>query len=401
MVNRSDDELFRKTYVTIDGEQLKENAQNICKSYPDYKYYIGVVKNNAYHHGMKCVNDFILGGVNYLAVSSLEEAIAIRTYNQTIPILCLEPIELEYIYDALNNNVTVTVENLDYLKELVKMDLKYELKVHLAVDSGMHRLGFVNSSSFTRAYLLIKDAKYLVLEGVYSHFATSGVADPYYDKQVKEFLDITKDIDLSTIPIVHFGRSLSLVEHPKLAFCNGIRLGIVLYGFNQSLKENNSLKGKLRALKRKRLQKKYQCSETFLQNDLNVKPALAFYTTIMSRREITPGDFVGYGANFLTKKSGYIYTLPVGYADGVTKDYGYVLIHKEKCLIVADCMDMILVFSQTKYQVGEHVEIFGDNIPIFEVTNRLGINAYHLFNQISNRVTTVHVLGNEKEEIKY
>ena len=67
-----------------------------------YKYYIGVVKNNAYHHGIKSILNLIEGGVNYLAVSSLEEAQAIRKYQSSIPILCLEPIDLEFIDDVLN-----------------------------------------------------------------------------------------------------------------------------------------------------------------------------------------------------------------------------------------------------------------------------------------------------------
>ena len=118
----------RKTYAVIDGEVLKENVEEIKKKYPEYEYYIGVVKNNAYHHGIKCVLDFVDGGVNYLAVSSLEEALEIRNYQREIPILCLEPIPLEYIDDVLNASVTITVDSLDYLKELERQDVYCELK---------------------------------------------------------------------------------------------------------------------------------------------------------------------------------------------------------------------------------------------------------------------------------
>ena len=210
----------RKTYATINGDILTENVKEIIKKYPDYKYYFGVVKNNAYHHGTKSVLDLIKGGVNYLAVSSLEEAIKVRKYATEIPILCLEPIHLDYIMDAINNNVTLTVESLEYAQKLIKMDLYDTLKIHLAIDSGMHRLGFFDSEELKEAYDLLKENPHILIEGVFSHFATSGVMDPYFDKQVKTFLEITKSIPLKEIPIVHMGRSLTLVNHPKLSFFN-------------------------------------------------------------------------------------------------------------------------------------------------------------------------------------
>ena len=77
--------MYRKTYVKIDNSVLTDNIKQIKKKYNNYKYYIGVVKANAYGHGDYIVNDLIKGGINYLAVSSLEEAISIRKYNQDIP----------------------------------------------------------------------------------------------------------------------------------------------------------------------------------------------------------------------------------------------------------------------------------------------------------------------------
>ena len=87
----------RKTYAVIDGNILTKNVEEIRKKYPDYQYYFGVVKNNAYHHGMKSVLDLIRGGINYLAVSSLEEALSVRKYTTDTPVLCLEPISLDLI----------------------------------------------------------------------------------------------------------------------------------------------------------------------------------------------------------------------------------------------------------------------------------------------------------------
>ena len=389
----------RKTYAYIDGNILENNIKEIKKKYPDYKYYIGVVKNNAYHHGMKCVLDMIRGGINYFAVSSLEEALALRKYTD-YPVLILEPISLEFVSDAINNNITLTVESLEYTKELLQEDIYSELKVHLAVDSGMNRLGFQTRKELDEALKLLKEHKKIVVEGLFTHFATSGVMDPHWDNQVKKFLNITKNIDLSKIPMVHLGRSLTLVNHPKLEYANAVRLGIIMYGFSQSRKEGSSLRSKLQKLKRNHYQKKYECSKTFLENDLKLNTAMSLYTEVISTRKVHTGDIVGYNA-YPIKEDGYILTLPVGYADGVTKDYKEVAIESKRYKIVSDCMDMIMVYSETPIKVGTKVEIFGRTIPISSVTRRLGLNSYHLFNQISDRVVRVHRSNDIEEEITY
>ena len=389
----------RKTYAYIDGNILENNIKEIKKKYPDYKYYIGVVKNNAYHHGMKCVLDMIRGGINYFAVSSLEEALALRKYTD-YPVLILEPISLEFVSDAINNNITLTVESLEYTKELLKEDIYSELKVHLAVDSGMNRLGFQTRKELDEALKLLKEHKKIVVEGLFTHFATSGVMDPHWDNQVKKFLNITKNIDFKEIPMVHLGRSLTLVNHPKLEYANAVRLGIIMYGFSQSRKEGTSLRSKLQKLKRNHYQKKYECSKTFLENDLKLNTAMSLYTEVISMRKVHVGDVVGYNA-YPIKEDGYILTLPVGYADGVTKDYKEVAIESKRYKIVSDCMDMIMVYSETPIKVGTKVEIFGRTIPISSVTRRLGLNSYHLFNQISDRVVRVHRSNDIEEEITY
>ena len=389
----------RKTYAYIDGNILENNIKEIKKKYPDYKYYIGVVKNNAYHHGMKCVLDMIRGGINYFAVSSLEEALALRKYTD-YPVLILEPISLEFVSDAINNNITLTVESLEYTKELLKEDIYSELKVHLAVDSGMNRLGFQTRKELDEALKLLKEHKKIVVEGLFTHFATSGVMDPHWDNQVKKFLNITKNIDFKEIPMVHLGRSLTLVNHPKLEYANAVRLGIIMYGFSQSRKEGTSLRSKLQKLKRNHYQKKYECSKTFLENDLKLNTAMSLYTEVISTRKVHTGDIVGYNA-YPIKGDGYILTLPVGYADGVTKDYKEVAIESKRYKIVSDCMDMIMVYSETPIKVGTKVEIFGRTIPISSVTRRLGLNSYHLFNQISDRVVRVHRSNDIEEEITY
>lgn len=389
--------MYRKTFARIDGDILKKNIEEIKKNYSNYEYYIGVVKNNAYNHGIYVVNDLIAGGVNYLAVSSLEEAIEIRKYNLDIPILCLEPIEIEYVYDAINNNVTLTVETLEYLQELNELKLKDLIKIHIKIDSGMNRLGFKSSKHLKNAIHLVNNNKKIYIEGIYSHFATSGVSDKYWDIQLNNFKDITKDINLKEILIVHLGRSLTMVNHPKISFCNGIRIGIVMFGFAQNMSKGNIFQ----ELKRNMLIKRYNISDTYRTNHLNLRTAFSLYSKVISLRKINEGEFVGYNANFIAKAPMFVATIPAGYADGVTKEFNFVIIKGKKCEIIADTMDMIIVKVDKNIKVGDKVEIFGDSIKIPEVTAKLGINAYHLFNQITNRVPRIHVREGFEEEIKY
>ncbi len=393
--------MYRKTYAKIDGKILEENVAEIKKKYNDYKYYFGVVKNNAYGHGMKIVTNLIASGINYLAVSSLEEALMARKFTIDIPILVLEPIEIEYIDDALSNKITLTIDNLDYLKKVNKLDLAYELKIHLKIDSGMNRLGFKDKKDINDAIKIIEKNPKLFLEGIYTHFATTGVNDYYYDRQLEKFKELTSSIDLKSIPIIHLDRSLTMVTHEKIEFANGVRLGIAMYGFSGSRNISKGLKNKLRTIKRNIYQKKYHISKTILENNLNLKTAFSLHSTIISIRKVCKGDVVGYNAIYKVKQDGYVATIPVGYADGVSKEFGFVAIHNKKYPIIADAMDMIMVLVDDKVKCKDDVEIFGKVISINEVKAKINTNAQHLFNRITTRVPRVHVDGIDEVEIKY
>ncbi len=393
--------MYRKTYAIIDEDKLKNNIKEIKAKYDNYKYYIGVVKNNAYNHGIKIINSLIEGGINYLAVSSLEEALDARKYNSKIPILCLEVIDLDYIYDCINNNVTITVESLEYLEKLNKIKLDFPIKIHLKLNTGMNRLGISEVNEVNKCVSIISENKKLILEGIYTHFATSGISDKYYDDQMKKFQELTKDIDLTSIPIVHLGRSLTLVNHDKPDFVNGIRLGIIMYGFSQSIKKDTSLRGKLRAIKRKKLIKKFNISKTYLTNDLNLKTAFSLYSNVMTIKKVKNKEFVGYGANFFADRDIKVAIIPIGYADGVTIKYKNVSIKGQKYQIIADSMDMLMVKVDNTVKIGDKVEIFGENISIREASRNNGCNSYRLFNMITNRVPRVYKKDKEKIEIKY
>ena len=386
--------MYRKTYAVIDSEKLKRNTKEIIKKYNKYNYYIAVVKNNAYHHGIKIVNDLIEAGINYLAVSSLEEALEIRKINNEIPILVLEPISLDFIDDCQMNNITLMIEKLDDLKKLNDKKLTYSQKIHLKIDSGMNRLGFKEKSEINEAIKIIGENEKIILEGLFTHFATSGRNDSYYDQQLATF-------NLKDIPIIHIDRSLTFVSHKKPSFVTGLRLGIVLFGFNGSIKPTKNIKGKLSNLKRQFVLKRNHISESILENHLKLETTFSLYSTVMSIRTVKKGEIVGYNGTYKAKKEERVATIPIGYADGVTKEFQNVAINGKKYKIINDAMDMLSVLVDESVKIDDKVEIFGDTITIREVTTKLNINSYHLFNLISNRVPRIHKDKEKEVEIKY
>lgn len=387
--------MFRKTYVKITNSKLRENVKQIISNYSDYKYYIGVVKGNAYGHGDYIVNDLIESGINYLAVSSLEEALSIRKYNKEVPILCLEPINIEYISEIMQNHITITVESKDYALGLLQQKISSKLKIHIKLDTGMSRLGFNSRQELEETINLLKENRNICIEGLYTHFATSGINDNYYDRQIEKFQELTNNINLNEIPIIHLGRSMTLVNHPKLDFVNAIRLGICMYGFNNSI----PLPKGLRKIKRNLLLRRYKISPTTLTNNLKLETAFTLYTEVMSLRKITKGTSVGYGASYTAKEDMIVATLPIGYFDGIREDFKYVSINNKLYEIVGSiCMDMTMIKVDDSVNEHDIVEIFGNNIALKDVCKRSGLSAYKLLTSITNRVPRIY---EDNKEIKY
>ena len=355
---------MRKTFVEIDLKQLGKNVKEVIKSYPDYKYVIGVLKSDAYGHGVEVVKTMRENGVNYVAVSYFQEALKIRTLDEDIPILCMQPIEFEYVGEAAQKRITLTVHDLNYLKDLMQVSLNRKLKIHLKIDSGMSRLGFQDKESVVTAKKLISESPYLELEGIYTHFATVGFFDKHWDDQLASFQEITSLIDLDEIPIVHLASSTIMLAHPKISFANGVRLGILLYGYNVSpYFSKDGVKNKLRVVRNDFYQKKYRISDTYTNISLPIAPAFKMYTYILQIKTIVKGSFVGYGATYEAKKEMKIAVLPIGYANGIASRY--VLIHGKRYPVVGEIsMNMMTIMVDDTVSLEDEVLILGDEITL-------------------------------------
>ena len=370
---------MNNTYLEINLDTLKNNVKSIIKKYNNYDYYFGVVKSDAYGHGSYVVNSLIEGGINYLAVSYLDEALEVRKYNQDIPLLCFVPIDLSDIDKVIENNITITITSYEYLTSLIKK-LKKNIKVHIKLDCGMNRLGFKNRKDVIKAYKDIRNNKYITLEGIYTHLSTVGVHESGYDNQIKKFKELTKDIDLNKIPIVHITSSSNLVAHDKIEWTNGVRLGSIMYGYNPTIRTNNhGIINKLRNLRNKYMQKKLKLSKVITDVDLDIKPAIKMYTNIIQIKDVKKGEHVGYGLSYIAKEDMKIAIIPVGYNNGIGFGISshYVMINDKKYYSVGQTsMNMMAIKVDSKVNIDDKVYIINEKITpkmVANMTNKLTI----------------------------
>ena len=371
-----------KSNVIVDLNNIGHNAKVITNTFKDYKYYMAVLKSNAYGHGMKIVNKIIENGFNYIAVFSIDEALELRKYNKDIPVLLLCPISIEDLEIAKENNLTITVHNIDYLKELLKQD--YKLKIHLKLDTGLNRLGFKDKAEVVYAVNAIKESNY-ILEGIYSHFSTIGLFDPYYDRQVNKFKEMISLLDLNEIPMIHFSSSAILLSHKKIECVNTLRCGILLYGYNVCpFIYKNGIKNKLRILRNKYYQKKYNLSKITTNVNIDVKPAMKFVTSIIQIKDVKKGETIGYGATKIEKDT-KVAILPVGYYNGVGKNRRYVLINGNKYYSIGEiAMNMMAVSVDDKVKISDEVILLGDELTLGKVSNFNNVSLSEVLINIGN-----------------
>ena len=385
--------MYRDTYIEINVDHLQHNVREIIRKYPEYQYYFGIVKGNAYGHSDKIAKYLVECGINYFAVASLEEAMSLRKDGITIPILCLEPMDIEFLDICINNNITITVHSMEYFKQLIQKEIQKPLKVHLKIDSGLCRLGFNNKDEIKLVVDELRKKPNVFLEGIFTHFATDGIYDISWDNQMNSFHELTSEIDLSQIPIIHLGRSQTLLNHNKIPFANGIRLGIILYGYNTTPKPlPKSFWNTLRNWKRAYYHKKHHINPTITDVDINLKTAFSLYSEVMQVKKIKKGSFVGYGRVYEAQEDMYVAIIPIGYADGFSrKNRGRpILINGKRYSLIGEVnMGMIIAKVDETIHEKDVVTLIGEELPMQEVVKYIGTSVYEgscMFNDWVPRV---------------
>ena len=386
--------MYRNTYVEVNLDNIISNVKNIISKYDNYKYYIGVIKGHAYGHGEYIAKYIIENGINYLAVSSLDEAIETRKYVPIkFPILCLEPIPLDYIDKALENNVTLTISNIDYYEELKMKGIK--AKFHLKLNTGMNRLGISEIVDIEKIYdETINNKSDLEMEGIYTHLATNGVYDKLYKNQVDRFIHLTSTINLEKIKIVHVGRSTTLDFFPKLSFANGIRIGIMMYGIKSTFPSNKGIRNKLRNWKYEKIRDKYNLPIPYTENDLELKQAFSLYSQVIDIVPVKKGDNVGYGSSNIVSKNGFIATIPLGYADGIPTKYNKIEVNingKKYPVVGTVNMGLITILVDNKVSLYDKVEVISMNENYKEKARNMNVSPYVFMTGINNNVGRVYI----------
>lgn len=349
-------------YIEVNIKILSENIKNIIKT-QQYKYYIATVKCNAYGHGFDIINTLIDSGINYLAVVSLDEAVEIRKRNKDIPILCLNTIDLTDIDKVKENNITLTISSIDYYDKLCALGLD-NIKVHIKVETGLNRFGFQDKDEINRVYNSILEDNNFILEGLFTHLSSSIYPDQKYYDQIDKFKELTQSLDYNKINIIHIFKSNTAYFLDKLHFCNGVRLGISMYGV---LPEENA------------------------GEKLNINTAFKFKSKVIEVKEIKKDSYVGYNNKYKVEEDSYLAVVPVGYGDGLhlTNDGNYVVINNTKYKTIGGVnMNSITVLADERVSFGDEVVII-DNINDYAKYNN--ISAHMVFTMLDSSIPKIYL----------
>jgi len=313
----------------LDTTILQNNAVNIKNSLQEGTRLCAVVKANAYGLGVKAVCKALKGYVDYFACACLKEALYIRSFDIETKIIILGLIDIEDIKIASENNIAISLGDLEKLKE-VSENIKFPLSIHIQINTGLNRFGFKCISEFKQAIKIIRSNPNLILDGVYSHFATKSNDKKFINKQYLNFMKYKNYINDSRI-IYHISNSYAITYNQRFNL-NMVRTGFLLYGYTD--------------------------------NNINNNPVLSISSQIIRVLIVKKGETIGYDKSFKANKKMRVGVVPVGYADGFSRNLSnnfYVLVRGKKCLIIGKiCMDVFMVdITDCNAECGDEVVLLG------------------------------------------
>ncbi len=354
--------LYRDTYAAVNLKYLKQNIEMIYQKFK--RPLMAVIKADAYGHGYKEVASYIkdLDYIEMFAVATLPEAIELRELGikKGILILGAVPTTKEEIELAISYDVSLTMISLEYMHLLQTLIDDEPLKIHIKIDTGMHRIGLTRKEELEEMLETIDCTKF-ILEGVFTHYATADGEIEAFEKQRTMFYDL---VDYHKFKYIHCCNSAAMAYHEDTGSNLG-RIGIVMYGIDPAGNES----------------KEY-------------KQAMSLYTKVSMVKKIKAGQRVGYGLTYTADQDEYIATLPIGYADGIIrKNQGRkVYINGSYFEIVGRvCMDQMMVRVDENIKAGDKVEIFGEHISLASMAKELDTIPYEIICLISKRVERIYI----------
>ena len=362
---------IRPTWAEIDLRAFDGNLDAIRAGLPEGTRVIALLKANAYGHGAvelarRCTPE----KVAMIGVALLEEALELRDAGITTPILVLGPLSAMQVRTALDRDITMGAPGPEELELIVEVAKKRDVAIHLKLDSGMGRMGCIETE-LPRVVELLRAAPRLRVDAIYTHFANaSDPADPFTEYQLARFNTLVETLREAGIgaPMHHAANSAATVR--GITPGDFVRTGIALYGANP------------------------------LDVPIGARPALQpvmrWRTAIARLKELPPGHAIGYGTTFVTRRPSLIATLPVGYADGYNRrlsNRGEVLVRGQRAPVAGRVsMDLVTVdvTDVPGAAVGDEVVLLGDGITAEELAAKLDTISYEVFCNVSARVPRLY-----------
>ncbi|WP_120850948.1 alanine racemase [Helicobacter pylori] len=376
--------LKRASFVEVDTSSLRHNFSAVKSIVPKDAHIMAVVKANAYGTGaLKASEIFLQEGANYLGVAALDEALELRSHFSQTPILILGYSPNTNASMLIDNDLSAMVFSLEQAEVFSQVALKSQkrLKIHLKIDTGMHRLGLEPTFKSIETIKKIRALKGLEVEGIFTHLSNADANIKTHAKnQMKAFnafLEqlLDQKIEFKYRHAYNSAGILSLCNGNENRLLNLYRPGIMLYGFYPS----NEMK---------------ESCPTILKNVISLK------ARIVQIKRVKKGEFIGYGEHFYTNEETLVGVLALGYADGLVRDLGnriQVAINNQLAPLIGKvCMDQCFVkLNDIEAKEGDEVILFGDKSAkandASEIATLLNTIPYETISTLSKRLERVYV----------
>lgn len=361
---------MRPTFVEINLPQIKKNIEAIRAHVAPAKV-MPMVKANAYGHGVDGVAPYLEPYVDYFGVALVEEAIHLRNLGIRKPILVAGGTLIEQIPAFIEYDLILTASSPDVLAsaEAAAASAKKKLTVHLKIDTGMERVGVHYYEAETFLELSLK-CQYVLIEGIYTHFANSEDTQlTHARQQLERFQEVLRFYEKRSLPapMRHLSNSAAVLQFPE-SHMDLVRPGLMIYGV-------------------------YPVG---VPHTVAIAPALKWRSKVAFSKRTKPGHPVSYGSLWQSDAETRIITIPCGYADGYFRrmtNKAQVMVNGRKYPQVGRiCMDQFMVnMGDDMAQVGDEVVLLGEGITAYDLAEWTGTNEYEVMTSISARVPRIYL----------
>lgn len=388
--------MVKRTWAEISLNAIEHNYNVIRNKVADDTKVCCVIKADGYGHGaVELSQIYEKLGADFFAVSNIDEGIEIRKSGSKLPIVILGYTPVSEAENLAEYDISQAVFSLEYAKELSEKCVEEDCicKMHIKVDSGMSRIGFM-CQEFPRDEYSIEEIceacclPNLEVEGLFTHFCVSdedAEGREFTNKQYENFIHVRdslkkRGVDIS---VVHCSNSGAIEDYPETC-CDMVRAGIILYGLAPSSK---------------------------LADRLNLVPAMTLKTVVAFVKEVQKGATISYGRTFTADRKMKIATVPIGYADGFIRQNakdGYMMVNGKKAKIVGRiCMDqtMLDVTDIEGVKTGDEVVVFGTGENGEPTADSLAENTgtinYETVCLVGKRVPRIYIKDGKIENVMY